>query len=342
MAQAYPQKINVKRLNGPQKVAVLMIALGIDCAANIFQYLSDEETELVAKEIVSMRNVTSEVLTQVANDFYQMVLAQEYIAVGGSSFAQEILTKALGENKAVDVIKRVQRLLQVKGFNVLKDVEPNQLLTFIQKEHPQTIAFVMAQLNPMQAATILADLPPNLQNEVVYRFATMERVSPETISSVESVLESRIDFTQSASQLGGVKSVAEILNLVGTSTEKSILGNLSEQDPELATEIKNLMFVFDDLIYLDDRSIQKVLKEVDNKELALALKHSNPEVKKKLLANLSERAAQMVEEEIGYLGPVRLRDVEESQQRIIDIVRKLEEDGLIVIVGGTKAEEMVE
>ena len=337
-----PGKSSYPSLSGPQKAAILMIALGADASANVFQRLSEEETEKVAKEIVTLRNVTSETLGRVAEEFHKMVLAQEYIAAGGPNFAQEILEKALGEDQAMDIIKNVQRMLQVKGFNVLKDVEPNQLLTFIQKEHPQTIAFVLAQLNPVQAATILADLPSNLQNEVIYRFATMERVSPETINSVESVLESRIDFTQSASQMGGVKSAAEILNMVGTSTEKSILGNLSEQDPELATEIKNLMFVFDDLIYLDDRSIQKVLKEVDNKELALALKHSNPDVKKKLLANLSERASQMVDEEISYLGPVRLRDVEEAQQRIIDIVRKLEEDGLIVIVGGTKAEEMVE
>jgi flagellar motor switch protein FliG len=194
----------------------------------------------------------------------------------------------------------------------------------------------------MQAASVLADLPPNLQNEVVYRFATMERVTPETIRSVENVLESRIDFTQGTSKIGGVKSMAEILNLVGTSTEKSILGSLSEQDPELATEIKNLMFVFEDLVLLDDRSVQRVLKEIDNKELALALKHTTPEVKRKILSNLSERAAQMVEEEMSYMGPVRLRDVEVAQQRIVDIIRKLEEEGLVVVIGGERAEEMVE
>jgi flagellar motor switch protein FliG len=159
---------------------------------------------------------------------------------------------------------------------------------------------------------------------------------------VENVLESRIDFTQGTSKIGGVKSMAEILNLVGTSTEKSILGSLSEQDPELATEIKNLMFVFEDLVLLDDRSVQRVLKEIDNKELALALKHTTPEVKRKILSNLSERAAQMVEEEMSYMGPVRLRDVEVAQQRIVDIIRKLEEEGLVVVIGGERAEEMVE
>lgn len=329
-------------LSGPQKAAILMITIGSDAAAYVFQNLGPDEIEEISREIVAMRNVNSETIYDVLREFHQMVLAQEYIAVGGSNFAQEILEKALGEDDAMGIIKKVQRSLQVKGFNVLKDVDPNQLLSFIQKEHPQTIAFVLTQLNPVQAASLLADLPPNLQNEVVFRFATMERVTPETIQSVERVLESRVDFTAGASKIGGVKSVAEILNLVGTTAEKSILGNLSEQDPELATEIKNLMFVFDDVIYLDDRSVQKVLREVDNKELALALKHCNPEVKKRILANLSERAAQMVEEEMNYMGPVRLREVEEAQQHIVDIIRKLEEDGLIVIVGGTKAEEMVE
>jgi len=336
------QKITYESLNGVQKAAILMISIGADASSNIFKNLNQDETENLVREIVGMQNVTSDIISRVLDEFYQLMTARNYLAMGGINYAQEILEKALGEEKSVEFIKRIQRSLQVRGFNVLKDVDANQLLTFIQKEHPQTIAFVLTQLNPVQAASILSDLSPNLQNEVVYRFATMERVSPETIRSVETVLESRVDFSQGASKIGGVKSMAEILNLVGTSTEKSILGNLSEQDPELATEIKNLMFVFEDLIYLDDRSIQRVLKEIDNKELALALKHVNPDVKKKILSNLSERAAQMVEEEMNYMGPVRLKDVEESQQRIVDIIRKLEEEGLIVIVGGDKAEEMVE
>ena len=342
MAAQNQRRSRIDELSGTQKAAILMITIGSDAAANVFQNLNEDEIQEISREIVAMRNIDSHTIEDVLKEFHQMVLAQEYIAMGGVNLAQEILEKAIGEERAVEIIKQVQRSLQVKGFNVLKDVDPNQLLTFIQKEHPQTIAFVLTQLNPIQAASVLSDLPPNLQNEVVYRYATMERVTPETIESVEKVMESRIDFTAGASKIGGVKAIAEILNLVGTTSEKSILGNLSEQDPELATEIKNLMFVFDDIIYLDDRSIQKVLREVDNKELAMALKHTNPEVKKKILSNLSERASQMVEEEMNYMGPVRLREVEEAQQHIVDIVRKLEEDGLIVIVGGTKAEEMVE
>lgn len=335
-------KVTFESLRGIQKAAILMISIGADASAHIFKNLNQDETERLAKEIVNLQNVGSDVIEKVLDEFYQLMMARDYLAMGGMNYAQEVLEKALGEEKAMEMVKGIQRSLQVRGFNILKDVDATQLLTFIQKEHPQTIAFVLTQLNPVQAASILSDLSPNLQNEVVYRFATMERVSPETIRSVETVLESRIDFSQGASKIGGVKTMAEILNLVGTSAEKSILGNLSEQDPELATEIKNLMFVFEDVLYLDDRSVQRVLKEIDNKELSLALKHVNPEVKKKILSNLSERAAQMVEEEMNYMGPVRLKDVEEAQQRIVDIIRKLEEEGLIVIVGGDKAEEMVE
>ena len=338
-----PEKIkSVEELSGKQKAAILLMALGSEASAAMLGSLGEDEIEELAKEIVAARNVKPEIVGQVISEYHQMMIAQEYIASGGINFAFELLEKALGPDKAKDIIGRVEQTLQVRGFNILKDVDPNQLITFIQKEHPQTIAFVLTQLNPVQAATVLGDLPPNLQNEVVFRFATMDRVTPETIRSVESVLESRVDFSAGASKIGGVKAMAEILNLIGTSTEKAILGNISEQDPELATEIKNLMFVFEDVVFLDDRSIQKVLREVDNKELSLALKHTNPEVKQKILSNLSERAAQMVEEEMSYMGPVRLREVEESQQKIVDIIRKMEEDGLITIVGGSKAEEMVD
>lgn len=344
MAEEIPKKgkLLIENLSGRQKAAVLMMALGTEASASLFGGLSEEEVESLAREIVSLRNIDSNIVSQVINEFHQMMMAQEYIQSGGMNYAFDVLEKALGPEKAKEIIARVEQALQVRGFNVLKDVDPNQLITFIQKEHPQTIAFVLTQLNPVQAASVLADLPANLQNEVVYRFATMDRVTPETIRSVEQVLESRVDFSAGASKIGGVKSMAEILNMVGTTTEKAILGNISEQDPELATEIKNLMFVFEDITLLDDRSVQKVLREVDNKELAMALKHVNPEVKSKILANLSERAAQMVEEEMSYMGPVRLREVEDAQQRIVDIIRKLEEDGMVVIVGGSKAEEMVE
>jgi len=335
-------KTSRKPLKGIQKAAILMIAVGTEISSHVLQNLQEDEIENVTREVVNMRNVDSDRVSEVVSEFYQMIRAQEYIAAGGTNFAEELLKKSMGEDKAVEFMRRLERLMRVKGFNVLKDVDPNQLLSFIQKEHPQTIAFVLAQLNPAQASTILADLPPELQAEVVLRFSSMERVSPETISSVEAVLESRIDFSQTTSKLGGVKSIAEILNLIGQSAERSILSKINERAPELATEIKNLMFVFEDIITLDDRSIQKVLKEVDNKELALALKHVAGDTKGKIFSNLSERAVNLIKEEMEYMGPVRLKDVEDAQQRIVDIIRRLEEQGLVVVVGGSKGETMVE
>lgn len=329
-------------LSGVEKIAVLMIAIGTEASSAIFQNLQEEEIEAITREVVSLQNVGSDCVREVIEEFYHMMRAQEYIAAGGITFAEELLKKSLGDDKAVELLHRLERLMKVKGFNVLKNVDPNQLLSFIQKEHPQTVAFVLAQLNPSQASTILSDLPPELQSEVVLRFSSMERVSPETIQSVESVLESRIDFAQTTSKLGGVKAIADILNFIGQSSERAILSKINERDPELATEIKNLMFVFEDIITLDDRSIQKVLKEVDNRELALALKHVSAETKQKIFSNLSERAVNLIKEELEYMGPVRLKDVEDSQQRIVDIIRRLEEQGLVTVVGGTKAEAMVE
>jgi flagellar motor switch protein FliG len=319
-----------------------LISIGTDASSLVYKNLQESEIEKVTRELVTLKNVDSETVHQVVEEFYHMMSAQDFVAVGGMTYAEEVLHRSLGPEKAIEILRRIERLMKVKGFNVLKNVDPNQLLAFIQKEHPQTIAFVLTQLNPNQSSAILADLPPELQADVMLRFANMERVAPETIASVESVLESRIDFSQSASKLGGVRSAAEILNLIGQSAERSILAKINERAPELATEIKNLMFVFEDIVNLDDRSIQRVLKEVDNKELALALKHVSPDVKKRVLSNLSERASTMIQEEIEYMGPVRLREVEFAQQKIVDVIRNLEESGQVVIVGGTKAEAMVE
>jgi flagellar motor switch protein FliG len=331
-----------RRITALQKAAVLLISVGPEASAAIYKNLQEDEIEEITKEVVTLRNVDSETVHDVVEEFYQMMKAQEFIAVGGLSYAEEILNRSLGADKAVEILRRIERMMKVKGFNILKNVDANQLLAFIQKEHPQTIAFVLTQLSPPQGAAILGDLPAELQADVMLRFANMERVAPETIASVEAVLESRIDFSQSASKLGGVRAAAEILNMIGQSAERAILSKVNEQAPELATAIKNLMFVFEDIVNLDDRSIQRVLKEVDNKDLALALKHVSPEVKKRVMSNLSQRASQTIQEEIDYMGPVRLKDVEMAQQKIVDTIRALEEAGQVVIVGGTKAEEMVE
>ncbi len=337
-----PKSPTVKRLTNRQKAAVLLITIGAEASSQVYKNLQDEEIEEVTRELVGLKNVDSDAVYGVIDEFYHMMKAQDFVAVGGVGYAEEVLNKSLGADRAHEILRRIERLMKVRGFNVLKNVDPNQLLAFIQKEHPQTIAFVLTQLSPNQSSAILADLPPELQAEVMFRYSTMERVAPETIASVEAVLESRIDFSQSTSKLGGVKAAAEILNLIGQSAERTILAKINEQAPELATSIKNLMFVFEDIVNLDDRSIQRVLKDVESKDLALALKHVSPEVKKRVFVNLSQRAAQTIQEEIEYMGPVRLKEVETAQQKVVDIIRGLEESGQVVIVGGSKAEEMVD
>jgi flagellar motor switch protein FliG len=327
-------------LSGLQKTAILMLSLGPDVSAGIFRHMEEEEVESLTTEIVKLGYVPNNVIDEVVSEFYQMILAHNYLQEGGLSYAQRILQEALGENRALEIIKKIKSSLKIKGFNILKNIDPNQLLTFLQKEHPQTIALVLTQLAPTQAASILQDLPSEIQQEVVFRFSRMERVNPDVIRAVEQVLESRIDFSQAASKLGGVKSAAEILNLVGQSTEKAILSGIARQDPDLATEIKNLMFVFEDMIMLDDRSIQKVLKEVDTKELTLALKACSPELKGKILSNMSSRAAEMISEELEFMPPVRLKEVEEVQQKVVDIIRRLEEEGQIFLAK-SGADEMI-
>ncbi len=323
-------------ISGVRKAAVFLVSLGTGASSKIYQYLSESEVERLSREIAMMDGIPSSLLHEINQEFHEMVLAQQYIAAGGLHYAQEILEAALGEGKALEILKRVERALQVKGFNVLENVDTNQLIAFLQKEHPQTIALVLTQVNPVQAANVLTELSPQVQVDVMFRLSQMERVSPETIKAVEKVLESRIDFSAGSSQIGGIQSAADILNLVGQRFEKNILAGIAKENPDLASEIKNLMFVFEDVINLDDRSIQKVLREVDNKELALALKASSEELKSKILANMSQRAAEMIEEELDFMGPVRLREVEEVQQHVIDIVRRLEEEGQIVITHGSE------
>jgi len=330
-------------LSGLEKAAILMISLGSEASSFIYKNLEEEEIENITKQIVCLKNVTSEIIDYVIDDYHSMILAQQYIKSGGVAFAQKILEEAIGTEKALEMIRKVQRLMKVRGFNVLKDVEPDQLLTFIQKEHPQTIAFVLTQLNPTQASEILANLDPDLQADVVRRFAGMDRVTPETVSAVERVLETRIDMISgTTASVGGLRSVAEVLNMMGFSVSQKILGDITEQDYELATNIKNLMFTFEDIIQLDNNSIQKVLKEVENKDLTKALKGVADEVKDKILGNISERARSLINEEMEYMGPIKLSDVEVAQQSVVDVINKLKEDGQIVVVGGSNAEQMIE
>ncbi len=324
------------KLTGRQKAAIFLISLGPERSASIMKNLGEEEIEQLTLEIANVRQVSTEQRERINEEFYNLYMANEYISSGGIEYAKEVLEKALGNQKAVDIINRLTASLQVRPFDFVRKADPNQLLTFIQGEHPQTIALIMAYLDPEQSASVIASLPEELQTEVARRIAILDRTSPEIIKEIESVLEKKLSnmMVQDFTTAGGINSVVQILNRVDRSTEKTILETLEIQDPELAEDIKRLMFVFEDIIHLDDRSIQHVLREVDQRDLALALKGASEEVKVKIKNDMSKRAGELLEEEIEFMGPVRLRDVEEAQQRIVGIIRRLEDAGEIIISRG--------
>lgn len=337
MAATQSSKEAGSGLTGRQKAAVLLISLGPELSAKVFKHLKEDEIESVAMEIAQQRNIQAETRYKVVHEFYQIALAQQYISQGGIEYARELLDRALGSSKAIEMLQRLTASMQVRPFDFVRKTDPGQLLTFIQNEHPQTIALIMAYLNPDQASIILSSLPPDRQADVARRIAIMDRTSPEVLKEVERVLERKLASTinQDYTSAGGVESVVEVLNRVDRGTEKTIMESLAVQDPSLAEEIKKRMFLFDDIIHLDNRSIQRVLREVDiNKDLPLALKVASEEVKKKITNNISKRAAETLKESMDYLGPVRLRDVEEAQAKIVNIIRKLEEEGEIIVSRG--------
>ncbi len=320
-----------------QKAAILLIALGSDASSRVFKHMNEDEVDNITLELARMGRVNAETRRQVISEFYEMCRAQEVISMGGIDQARKALEAAFGVDKANEVVGRISQALQVLPFDFVKKTDPSQLLSFIQDEHPQTIALVLAHLNPNQAASVLSGLPQELRAEVARRIAIMDRTPPEVIREIERVLERKLSssvVTQAFSAVGGVKSLVEVLNWVDRTTEKTILESLSENSPELADEVKKLMFVFEDVIMLDDSAIQKVLREVDGKELALALKGVGEEVQNRIYKNMSERASTMLKEDMEFMGPVRLRNVEEAQQRIVGIIRRLEESGEIVVARG--------
>ena len=336
-------KVNVAGMPGPKKAAIVMVALGTAASSEIFKNLEEHEVEMLTTEIARLDNVSSEEREAVLEEFHNMVIAHQFVTQGGVDYAREILEKALGPRKAKEILEKVQQSIRTTGFNLLENVDPKQLVNFIQKEHPQTIALLMAHMDANHAAPIISALPQELQVDVATRIATMESISPETLDQVEEVLVDQIKalFGGDVSEIGGVKAVAEILNSVDRGAEKNILGNLERENPELATEIKNLMFVFEDVLLLDDRSMQRVLKDVDSKDLSMALKGASEELQEKFFRCMSSRAAESIKEEMEFMGPIRLKDVEEVQQRIVDVIRRLEEDGEIIISGRGGDEDIV-
>ncbi|MCI8524035.1 MAG: flagellar motor switch protein FliG [Lachnospiraceae bacterium] len=325
-----------EKIGGLQKAAILMIALGPEKSASIFKHLKEDEIEELTLEIANTRSITPQVKDEVVSEFYQVCLAQQYIAEGGINYAKELLEKSFGADKAMDVIGKLTASLQVKPFEFIRKTDAAQLLNFIQDEHPQTIALILSYLSSAQAAIIVSALPPDRQADVAKRIAVMDRTSPDVIKEVEKVLESKLSslVNQDYTIIGGVDAVVEILNTVDRGTEKHIMETLEIEEPELADEIRKKMFVFEDILLLDDRAIQRVLRDVDNSDLAIALKGSNEEVQNAIFNNLSKRLAVMIKEDMEFMGPVRMKDVEEAQQKIVNIIRKLEDSAEIVISRG--------
>ncbi|MFD1414599.1 flagellar motor switch protein FliG [Oceanobacillus jeddahense] len=323
-------------LTGRQKAAILLISLGPDVSAQVYKYLSEEEIEKLSLDISSVKKVDSNLKEDILDQFHQIAVAQDYISQGGIGYAKTVLEKAFGKQEASSIINRLTSSLQVRPFDFARKADPQQVLNYIQGEHPQTIALILSYLDAEQSGQILSALPKNVQADVASRIATMDSTSPEIISQIEQVLEKNISssMTEDYTQTGGIQTVVEVLNGVDRSTERTILEALESQDPELAEEIKKRMFVFEDIVTLDNRAIQRVIREVDNDDLRLSLKVASNEVKDIVFQNMSERMVTTFKEEMEFMGPVRLKDVEEAQTRIVNVIRGLEEKGEIVIARG--------
>ena len=323
-------------LTGRQKAAILLITLGPETSAEIFKHLRDEEIEQLTLEIANVRKVDAAEKESIMEEFYQICVAQEYISQGGIQYAKDILEKALGPERAVDILNKLTASLQVRPFDFARKADPAQILNFIQNENSQTIALVLSYLQSEQASFILSALPQEKQAEVAKRIAVMDSTSPEVINQVERVLEQKLSatVTQDYTSAGGIESIVQILNGVDRGTERTILDSLEIQDPELAEEIKKRMFVFEDIVSLDNRSIQRIIRDIENTDLQLALKVASEEVRDAIFRNMSKRMAESFKEEMEFMGPVRLRDVEEAQTRIVATIRRLEEAGEIIIARG--------
>ncbi len=326
-----------------EKAAVLLIALGVDTSAAVLKYLPDEEVERLSIDLARLKDVSSYKLQKVISDFHEMMTARQYVSKGGLAYAKQILEKAWGSRRADEILKRIEAATEVSAFFLLQTVDDAQLLSFLQEEHPQTAALILSNLKSKQAANILSSLSEEFQTEIAYRLATMGKTSPEMVKEIENVLREQVGdvFGTDMASTGGAYAVAEILNSATRSAEKNVLDYIRERDPELAIEIANLMFLFEDITTLADVSIQKIIKEVDTKVLAMAMKTANDELQTKIYNNMSERAGGMLKDEIEFLGPVRVTEVDNAQSQILDVIRRLDEAGEITIVRG-EAEELIE
>ena len=330
------------QLSSRQKAALLVLSLDVEAATRIMRKLTQQEIEDLTLEITNVRGVPSQVIDNVSDEFHQLIIAQQYVVQGGLDYAQQLLEHTLGFAKAADVLEKVKVLSHVTGFDMLKKADPKQLAGFLQKEHPQTIALILSNLSPEQTAQVLSEFADELRNDVTFRISTLGKVNPALLSEMEDVLEdiAEAEISQSMSSLGGTKSVAAILNRCSTAEAKVILESIEQKNPQLAGEIKRLMFLFEDLLFVDDKGIQRILREVDKKDLAMSMKVSEDKLKQKIFSNMSERAQELLKEELQYMGPVRLKDVEMAQTRIVEIVKQLEDQGEIVVAGRGGKEEV--
>lgn len=338
-----PNDTSSNELNGLKKSAILLLSLNSDVSSKVLQLLPHETVEEITREIASLDLIEPDVSSRVMQEFYNLALARRYVEQGGMSYASRLLQKSMSKEAAQRIIQQIEHQVTQQPFSFLQKTDSENLLTFIQEEHPQTIALVLSHLPSSKAAEILIGLPAAKQIEVVSRIANMEQTNPEVIKEVEQGLELRLSgiMSQTLQKAGGVESVAEMLNLADRSTEKTILEALETEDPDLVEQIRRLMFVFEDILLVNDKGIQAVLKEIDNDELSLALKTASDELKDKIFRNMSERAVQLIQEDMEYMGPVRISDVEAAQQRIVDVVRRLEDSGEIIIAGRGGEKEVI-
>ena len=344
ITEGLKNSVDITNLKGKEKAAILLIALGPEKSASVFKHLKEEEIETLTLEIANTNLVMPDVKEAVLKEFYEVCLAQQYITEGGIQHAKQILEKALGESKAFEIISKLTVALKARPFDYLKKTDASQIVNFVQSEHPQVIALILSYLRPQQASQVLIELGPEKQADVARRIALMDRTSPDVIKEVEKALEKKLSslMMEDYATVGGVDSVVEILNSVDRGTEKNILEILEAEDSELSEEIRRKMFVFDDIINLDNRSVQRVLREqIDNKDLGIALKGATEDVRELIFNNMSKRLVQMIQEEMEFMGPVRKSDIEEAQQKIVGIIRRLQDANEIIVSRGGGGDEMV-
>lgn len=328
-----PEEISTLEISGKSKAAILLIFLGPDTSGAILQSLSDNEIEALTIEIAKQRKITTEDKLAVLFEFEQMMMARKFYSEGGLEYAKHLLEKTVGPGKTLEILAKMGTSLQIQPFEAARTADPTQIATLIQNEHPQTVALILAYLQPAKSAVILQSMTPDTQVEIAKRLALMDRTSPEITKEIENYLEERLSsiIGQDFTSVGGIDSLIGVLNAVERATEKNIIETMEVQEPSLAEEVKKRLFVFEDVVLIDDRSLQRLLKDIDMKDLPVALKGATDEVKEKFFKNMSKRAAEMLKEEMTYMGPVRMRDVDQAQQRIVGIVKKLETAGEVVI-----------